>query len=197
MTLNLMKPGRKPSVDLHKLSRIKVAKPESPEQAIESLLIFDARCLDWDTQQELLRILPQLVHFRRAWRAEYMECGCAGCPKRDPTVAIAARLRRRGSSWTEIYAITAVNATSRAQRKQFENAVRWKLAHLDVPMREPSHGYGAGGLCGRCYGRIYARMLKRYRKVMAGRDIPAELAMFTEALTLKFSTAQRLLNGDE
>jgi hypothetical protein len=30
-----------------------------------------------------------------------------------------------------------------------------------------------------------------------GRDIPAELAMFTEALTLKFSTAQRLLNGDE
>jgi hypothetical protein len=32
---------------------------------------------------------------------------------------------------------------------------------------------------------------------MAGRDISAELVTFTEALTLKFSTAQRLLNGDD
>jgi hypothetical protein len=32
---------------------------------------------------------------------------------------------------------------------------------------------------------------------MAGRDIPAELATFKEALTLKLSTAQRLLNGDD
>jgi hypothetical protein len=32
---------------------------------------------------------------------------------------------------------------------------------------------------------------------MAGRDLPAELATFTEALTLKFSVAQRLLNGDD
>jgi hypothetical protein len=126
-----------------------------------------------------------------------MECGCHGCQKPDPTVAITARLRRRGSTWAEIYEITAVNATNRAERKRFEQAVRWKLEHLDAPTREPSHRYGAGGFCDRCSGRIYQRMLKRYRKLMAGRDLPAELATFTEALTLKFSVAQRLLNGDD
>jgi hypothetical protein len=40
-------------------------------------------------------------------------------------------------------------------------------------------------------------MRRQLRKIEAGRNIPAELAMFTEALTLKLSTAQRLLNGDE
>jgi hypothetical protein len=35
------------------------------------------------------------------------------------------------------------------------------------------------------------------QELMAGRDIPAELATFKEALTLKLSTAQRLLNGDD
>jgi hypothetical protein len=40
-------------------------------------------------------------------------------------------------------------------------------------------------------------MLKRYRKLMAGRDLPAELATFKEALCLKFNTAQRLLNGED
>jgi len=184
-------------LDLRKLDKVRVAVPESAERAIESLLIFDVRCLDVATRQEILRILPQLVHIRRAWRAEYMECGCLACPKPDPTVAIAARLRRRGSTWAEIYEITAVKATNRAERKRFENAVRWKLGHLDAPTRNLSPRYGAGGFCDRCSGRIYQRMLKRYRKLMAGRDLPAELATFTEALTLKFSLAQQLLNGDD
>jgi hypothetical protein len=79
------RPGRPKRIpDLRKLDSIKVAEPESPEQALESLLIFDARCLDKDTRQELLRILPQLVHIRRAWTAEYMECGCASCHKKKP-----------------------------------------------------------------------------------------------------------------
>lgn len=129
-------------LDLRKLDKIKLATPASPEQAIESLLIFDARALDMATRQELLRLLPQLVHVRRAWRAEYMECGCISC-------------------------------------------------------HEKKRLYGAGGFCGRCWGRIYMRMHKRYRKLMAGRDIPAELAMFKDALCLKFNTAQRLLNGGD
>jgi hypothetical protein len=137
------RPGRpKKILDHRKLDSIQVAKPESPERAIESLLIFDARCLDMATRQELLRLLPGLVHVRRAWRAEYMECGCSSC-------------------------------------------------------HEKKRLYGAGGFCNACWGRIYQRMLNRYRKQMAGRDLPAELAMFKEALTLKFSTAQRLLNEDD
>jgi hypothetical protein len=57
--------------------------------------------------------------------------------------------------------------------------------------------YASGGLCNTCCRRIGHRMRVRRRNVYAGRDIPAEIAMFTEALTLKFSTAQRLLNGDD
>jgi hypothetical protein len=40
-------------------------------------------------------------------------------------------------------------------------------------------------------------MCRWLRKIDAGRDVPTELAMFTEALTLKLSIAQRLLNGNE
>jgi hypothetical protein len=135
------KPGRpKKILDLRRLAKIQLIIPESPEQAIESLMIFDARCLDVATRQQLLRILPQLVHIRRAWQAEYTECGCISCHRK----------------------------------------------------RE---GYGAGGFCNTCWGRIYQRMLKRYRKQMAGRDLPAELATFKEALSLRRNVAQRLLNG--
>lgn len=191
------RPGRPKKIfDHRKLDSIQVVKPESPEQAIESLLIFDARFLSKDTRQELLRILPQLVHIRRAWRAEYMECGCHGCQKPDPTVTIAARLRRRGATWKDIYEITALSATA-AQRKRFQEAVYWKLAHFDVLTRQPSHTYGAGGFCSRCLARIYQRMHKRYRKLMAGRDLPAELAIFKDALCLRYNAAQRLLNGDD
>ena len=129
-------------LDLRKLDAITVAQPESPEQAIESLLIFDARCLDKDTRQEIVRILPQLVHIRRAWRAEYMECGCISCHKKKA-------------------------------------------------------GYGAGGFCNACWGRIYMRMRNRYRKAMQGRNLPAELATFKDALCLRYNAAQRLFNGDD
>lgn len=78
------RPGRpKKILDLRKLDAITVAQPDSPEQAIESLLIFDARCLDKDTRQKLLLLLPELVHIRRAWKAEYMECGCVSCHKKN------------------------------------------------------------------------------------------------------------------
>jgi hypothetical protein len=128
-------------LDLRKLDKIKVAVPESAASAIESLLIFDARSLDKQTQQELVRILPELVHIRRAWKAHYLENGCVSCHKK------------------------------RAD-------------------------YAAGGFCVACQGRILMRMRNRYRKLMAGRDLPAELATFTNALMLKFNAAQRLLGGE-
>ena len=69
-------------LDHRKLDSIVEVLPESPEERLETLLIFDARCLDKETRQELIRILPQLVHIRRAWKAEYMECGCISCHKK-------------------------------------------------------------------------------------------------------------------
>jgi len=129
-------------LDLRKLENIHVPVIESPLPAMESLLIFDARCLDKETRQELLRLVPQLVHIRRAWRAEYMECGCTSCHKKKA-------------------------------------------------------GYGAGGFCNACWGRIYMRMRNRFRKAMVGRDLPAELATFKDALCLRYNAAQRLFNGDD
>jgi hypothetical protein len=124
-------------LDLRKLERIEDPVMESPLHAIESLLIFDARCLDIETRQELLRLVPQLVHIRRAWKAEYMECGCICCHKKKA-------------------------------------------------------GYGAGGFCNGCWSRIYMRMRNRVRKAMEGRNLPAELAAFKDALQLKYNAAQRL-----
>jgi len=129
-------------LDLRKLESIEVPVFELPAQAIESLLIFDARALDRPTSQELLRLLPQLVHIRRAWRAEYMECGCISCHKKHA-------------------------------------------------------GYGAGGFCNTCWRRIYMRMRNRFRKAMEGRDLPAELATFKDALSLRYNAAQRLFNSDD
>src|SRR5262249_60440946 len=64
-----MPAGRpKKILDLRKLERIRVPAIESPSEALENLLIFDARCLDRETRQELLRLVPQLVHVRGAWR---------------------------------------------------------------------------------------------------------------------------------
>jgi hypothetical protein len=130
-------------LDLRKLDNIVVAEMESPEQAVENVLIFDARCLDRQTWHELLRLLPELVRIRRAWKAHYLECGCVSCHKKQAD-------------------------------------------------------YASGGFCEACQRRIQTRMRNRYRKAMQGRDLPAELASFTDALQLKYNSAQRLFNsGDE
>ncbi len=84
------RPGRPKKIfDHSKLDSIVEVLPESPVELLENLLIFDARCLDMETRQELLRILPQLVHIRRAWKAEYMECGCISCHKKRVDYASA------------------------------------------------------------------------------------------------------------
>ena len=129
-------------LDHRKLDSIVEVLPQSPVEVMETLLIFDARCLDRETQQELLRILPQLVHVRRAWKAEYMEYGCISCHKKKPL-------------------------------------------------------YSSGGFCNTCATRLGWRMRKRYRKLMAGRNLAKEFAAFKEALCQRYDTAQRLFNGDD
>ncbi|MBZ5723024.1 MAG: hypothetical protein LAO03_22010 [Acidobacteriia bacterium] len=176
-----------------KLAKLEITLSRAAEQKVNELLVFDARCTDIRTRQELLRLLPGLVHISRSWRAHFLQQGCLACHKPNPTVAIAARLRRRGSTWAEIYEITAATFATRAERKRFESAVRWKLAHLDIPTRKPSHRYGAGGFCDRCYLRLRRELAKALRKMQEGRDTAEEIA----ALSLRFSAAQRLLNGDD
>jgi hypothetical protein len=66
-------------LDHRKLDSITVPEMESPLQAFESLLIFDARCLDRQDRQALMSFIPQLLHIHKAWKAEYMECGCISC----------------------------------------------------------------------------------------------------------------------
>jgi len=176
-----------------RLAKVEVMLPRAAEQKIDELLMFDVRCNDAGSRRELLRLIPQLVHLSRAWRVHFLKHGCLGCPKTNPTIGIAARLRKRGLTWAEIYEITDVKSTTPAERKRFENAVHWRLAHLDAPRRKPSHRYGAGGFCDRCYLRLRRELTKTIREMHEGRDAVIESA----ALTQRFDLAQWLLNGDD
>jgi len=128
-------------LDLRKVDKVTTVVVE-PKDILESLLIFDARCLDRHTAHELLRILPELLHIRRAWKAHFLEYGCISCHKKN------AR-------------------------------------------------YGSGGFCNTCHAKIMQRMLKRHRKLTAGRNIPQEIAELKDALLLRYNAAQRLLGGEE
>jgi hypothetical protein len=136
-------PGRPREVPTRaKLAMVKAVLPATVEEGFENLLLFDCRQIDASTARELVRLVPELLRMRRAWRAHFAEYGCLTC-----------------------------------HRKKTE--------------------YGAGGLCSQCGCRIGGRMRRQLRQINAGRDIPAELATFKKALTLKHSTAQRLLNGGD
>jgi hypothetical protein len=76
-------PGRpKKLFDLAKLAKITVAAPDSLAQALEQLLIFDSRMLDAETARELVKIIPQLLIMRRAWKAHFVEYGCIACKRK-------------------------------------------------------------------------------------------------------------------
>jgi hypothetical protein len=176
-----------------RLAKVEVMLPQASERKVDKLLVFDARCVDAGDRRELLRLFPQLVHLSRAWRVHFLEHGCLACPKPDPTVGIAARLRSRGMAWTAIYEVIGVSAPTPTERKRFYRAVQWKLAHLDAPKLKPSYRYGAGGFCDRCYLRLRRELAKAIRKMHEGRDAMGE----TAALTQRFDLAQWLLNGDD
>jgi hypothetical protein len=87
-------------LDHRKLDSIVEVLPESPVALLETLLIFDARCLDKETRQELIRILPQLVHIRHAWKAEYMECGASRATRRGLSTVPADSAMRAVAGFT-------------------------------------------------------------------------------------------------
>jgi hypothetical protein len=177
-----------------RLAEVEVLLSNEAAEKFDRLLVFDARGVDAGMRQELLRLFPRLVHLRRAWRRHFLTHGCLACQKPDPTIAIAARLRRRGATWADVYEIVGVDfaRNTRAEQRKFWNAVRWEIAHLQVAAAKPSHRYGAGGLCDRCYLRIRRELAKAIRTLHSGRDASEE----TAALTRKFDVAQWLLNGE-
>jgi len=78
------RPGSRKFVSHKRIERVEVTIPESPAHALEELLVFDARCLDRDTQLALLRLVPRILQVRAAWKAEYVECGCSCCHRKNP-----------------------------------------------------------------------------------------------------------------
>jgi hypothetical protein len=74
--------GRKQVINYKKLEIVTVTAAESPVQAIEDLMVFDARCLDKATRLELVRFLPELTHIRRAWKAHFTVHGCVSCRRK-------------------------------------------------------------------------------------------------------------------
>jgi hypothetical protein len=73
---------RKIVLNPRKIESVKVAAPESALQAIEDLMVFDARCLDKETWRQLLRVLPDLTRIRKAWKAHFSEFGCVSCRRK-------------------------------------------------------------------------------------------------------------------
>ena len=73
---------RKQIIRYEKMELLKTAEPASPLEAIENVMVFDARCLDKETWQQLLRVLPDLTRIRKAWKAHFVEHGCVSCRRK-------------------------------------------------------------------------------------------------------------------
>lgn len=178
-----------------------VLSPGVPEKRLDDLLVFDARCTDVKTGQELARLWPQLRQIRRAWSAHFEQYGCIACgdgkarltqkSDRAATLSKAGELRRQGMKWDAIFEVVGLNLdrTSKAERKKFQQLVWWRMAH--PPQRETWQRSGHGGFCWRCYQRIRKELLGIVRKMDEGRDPERD----TAALTRRFDVARQLLNG--
>ena len=208
ITLKRAGPPKK-AFDGGQLDAVLTVAPESPGDALAQLFVLDARMLDRQTQHELLRILPQLVHARRAWKAHFLEHGCLLCKagrKPDPTNKIAANLRRMGMTWPEIFKALTIDAELTARdrkliRTSVSNSLRRRARGLRRRIEcksKESTWYGSGGLCSDCQHVVLFRMLQRFRRVTKGRNTQAETAALIDALALRYNAAQRLFNeGDE
>lgn len=73
---------KKHTIPYKKLELVKTVEPESPVQAMEDLMIFDARCLDRETWLRLVHLLPDLTRIRKAWRAHFAAFGCLICKRK-------------------------------------------------------------------------------------------------------------------
>jgi hypothetical protein len=188
---------------MEKLAKVEVVIPPQVAQILDDLLVFDARCLTGETSQQLIRLLPKLAFVRRAWRNLYRKYGCTGCPKPDPSIAIAARLRRGGVSWADIYRILGADAAAStlAERKSFKALVKRKMRDLHNEPRQQLRDFHsknchtAGGFCDKCQNRYRRRLRKEYANVVEGKELSEERVV--AALSQRYDVAQWLLNNDE
>ena len=199
---------------MEKLAKVEVEVPPQVARILDDLLILDARCIDDETARELLRLMPRLARIRSMWRTHYRKYGCFACPKPDPTIAIAARLRQGGVAWEDIYRIIGVDyaATTLEERKRFKHLIRRTIPRLDKApryhlnsdsrddvadwhkVRVRSHtSHYAGGLCDKCYRRVRRRLSKILGQMDEGRDTKKAIA----ALSQRFDVAQWLLNRED
>jgi uncharacterized paraquat-inducible protein A len=69
-----------------KMPGLKIEKVEAIEttaaRKLGELLLFEACFLDVSTRQDLLRIIPKLVHVRRARQAIFRRYGCHSCHRK-------------------------------------------------------------------------------------------------------------------
>jgi hypothetical protein len=158
--------------------------------------LLEARFLPAGEYRDLRRACPTSVHLSRALAARFLKKGCLHCPPPDARVPIAARMRKRGMSWQDVYALAAPEATTSAERTRFNLAVRWKVERLNRSERKPKLSeYGAGGFCRKCYAALSkeTRELIRASRALQGRNTPEE----TIALTLREDSAALLLSCNE
>jgi|GEM_PF-6053893 len=76
------------------MKKLEIVSPEAAARRLNDLLIFDARCLDRATRQELLRLIPALVHVRRQWKRRYLKYGCESCHQKTPEYGAGGFCRR-------------------------------------------------------------------------------------------------------
>jgi hypothetical protein len=172
--------------------------PGEVEQKLDDLLVFDCRGIDPATRGDLRRILPRILRVSHAWSAHFEKYGCIGCRtgRPDSIPAIAARLRRRGLSWSAILADIGRTHMTGPERKAFRAAVGRHLSHPDMPEQEPAssaHVYGGGGLCALCRVRLRRELLA----IMGEMDAEPNVEQETAALTRRFDVARRLLSGGD
>jgi hypothetical protein len=75
-------PRKKQVIEHKKLELVRTDAPLSPLQAVEDLMVFDARCLDRATWHDLVRVLPDLTRIRKAWKAHFASFGCVSCRRK-------------------------------------------------------------------------------------------------------------------
>jgi cytochrome c551/c552 len=67
---------------MSKLVKVEVVTPGTVAEKLDELLLFDSCFLDVAARQELLRLIPKLVHVRRARQAIFRRYGCQSCHRK-------------------------------------------------------------------------------------------------------------------
>jgi hypothetical protein len=65
--------------NMNKVAKVEAMMPDLVARKLDELLVFDACYLDVPGRQALLRLMPRLVHVRRARKAIFLRYGCGNC----------------------------------------------------------------------------------------------------------------------